>query len=378
MGLLHRAGAELTPIRRRRDSRRQYLLVHRFRQAGIGQYHPRDGAAQDAGPRPKADRRRMPGRALPRRDPQEHPRSRCSGGHGRTGTHPGAAGFARADRRPRDSAPFKILTRRAPRQRRRTQPRIARNARAAAAILARRRRSARAAGPLCARAWDGATAALPRISMTRRRRGCWPRRVVGLHQDRGRLRPSLQLLRDPATARQVPLAAVRVGGRGGREAGGAGRPRDHADRPGHDLLRRGPRPQGWPGDAAGRAGAIEGLKWLRFLYAYPNKITGAPAGNHREARQHLQVPRRPAAARFPAVLKRMKRGAGAEIFLRTARKGSRDCARDRAAHLASSSDFPARPKRISRVLRTSSRGEIRLAGSLHLLRRRRLQGLRPR
>ena len=55
------------------------------------------------------------------------------------------------------------------------------------------------------------------------------------------LRPSLHLLRDPQPARQVPLAAFRVGGRRGGTAGGARRAGDHADRPGHHLLRRRPR-----------------------------------------------------------------------------------------------------------------------------------------
>ncbi len=32
-----------------------------------------------------------------------------------------------------------------------------------------------------------------------------------------------------------------------------------------------------------RLAQIEGLTWLRFLYAYPNKITGAAARYHREA-----------------------------------------------------------------------------------------------
>ena len=40
-----------------------------------------------------------------------------------------------------------------------------------------------------------------------------------------------------------------------------------------------------------RLAVIPDLKWLRFLYAYPNKITGQAAGDDREARQHLQVSR---------------------------------------------------------------------------------------
>ena len=41
---------------------------------------------------------------------------------------------------------------------------------------------------------------------------------------------------------------------------------------------------------------IEGLRWLRFLYAYPNRMTKRAAGDDRAARQHLQVSRCAAAA----------------------------------------------------------------------------------
>ena len=45
-----------------------------------------------------------------------------------------------------------------------------------------------------------------------------------------------------------------------------------------------------------RLAAIPGLKWLRFLYAYPNRDHWQAAGNDREAREHLQVSRCAAAA----------------------------------------------------------------------------------
>ncbi len=65
---------------------------------------------------------------------------------------------------------------------------------------------------------------------------------------------------------------------------------------------------------------IEELRWVRFLYAYPNKITGkllqAIAG-HEKICSYIDVPLQHAS---PAVLKRMKRGAGAEIFLRSIEK----------------------------------------------------------
>src|SRR5271170_4330423 len=64
--------------RRRRDHRHQHLQLHRLRQAGVRQHHPRDGSAQAAERRqsPAHRSRRLPRRALPRRDPEEHPRSR--------------------------------------------------------------------------------------------------------------------------------------------------------------------------------------------------------------------------------------------------------------------------------------------------------------
>ncbi|HTX75010.1 MAG TPA: 30S ribosomal protein S12 methylthiotransferase RimO [Terracidiphilus sp.] len=62
---------------------------------------------------------------------------------------------------------------------------------------------------------------------------------------------------------------------------------------------------------------IEGLRWLRFLYAYPNRITGRlleTIAKHNNICKYLDVPLQHAS---PAVLKSMKRGAGAEIFLKT-------------------------------------------------------------
>ena len=64
-----------------------------------------------------------------------------------------------------------------------------------------------------------------------------------------------------------------------------------------------------------RLAAIEELRWVRFLYAYPNKVTAA-AGHHRAARQNLLLHRCAFATRLRSVLKRMKRGGNADIFLR--------------------------------------------------------------
>jgi ribosomal protein S12 methylthiotransferase len=62
---------------------------------------------------------------------------------------------------------------------------------------------------------------------------------------------------------------------------------------------------------------IDGVRWLRFLYAYPNRITGRlldTIARHDNICKYLDVPLQHAS---PQVLKTMKRGAGADIFLRT-------------------------------------------------------------
>jgi ribosomal protein S12 methylthiotransferase len=63
--------------------------------------------------------------------------------------------------------------------------------------------------------------------------------------------------------------------------------------------------------------AIEELKWVRFLYAYPNKITGKlleTIAAHEKICSYMDVPLQHASA---SVLKRMKRGGGADVFLRS-------------------------------------------------------------
>jgi ribosomal protein S12 methylthiotransferase len=65
---------------------------------------------------------------------------------------------------------------------------------------------------------------------------------------------------------------------------------------------------------------IEELRWVRFLYAYPNKITGRlleTIAAHDKICSYIDVPLQHAA---PAVLKRMKRGASADIFLKSIEK----------------------------------------------------------
>jgi ribosomal protein S12 methylthiotransferase len=66
--------------------------------------------------------------------------------------------------------------------------------------------------------------------------------------------------------------------------------------------------------------AIDGLRWIRFLYAYPNKITSRlleTIAAHDNICSYIDVPLQHAS---PAVLRRMKRGGGAEIFLRSIEK----------------------------------------------------------
>src|SRR3954452_15836297 len=65
---------------------------------------------------------------------------------------------------------------------------------------------------------------------------------------------------------------------------------------------------------------IEKLRWVRFLYAYPNKITGKlleTIAAHEKICSYMDVPLQHASA---SVLKRMKRGGGADVFLRSIEK----------------------------------------------------------
>src|SRR5579859_2597301 len=69
-----------------------------------------------------------------------------------------------------------------------------------------------------------------------------------------------------------------------------------------------------------RLAQIEDLRWVRFLYAYPNKITGKlleTISSHEKICSYIDVPLQHASA---SVLKRMKRGAGADIFLKSIEK----------------------------------------------------------
>jgi ribosomal protein S12 methylthiotransferase len=62
---------------------------------------------------------------------------------------------------------------------------------------------------------------------------------------------------------------------------------------------------------------IEDLRWIRFLYAYPNKITGKLLETIQSSEKicsYMDLPLQHASA---PVLKRMKRGGGPDLFLRS-------------------------------------------------------------
>ena len=66
-----------------------------------------------------------------------------------------------------------------------------------------------------------------------------------------------------------------------------------------------------------RLAQIPGLHWLRFLYAYPNKVTGKlleTIAKHDNICKYLDMPLQHASG---AVLKSMRRGGNADIFLKT-------------------------------------------------------------
>ncbi len=68
---------------------------------------------------------------------------------------------------------------------------------------------------------------------------------------------------------------------------------------------------------------LPGLRWLRFLYTYPNKVTTRlleTMAKHSTIAKYLDVPLQHASA---PVLKRMKRGGSAEIFLKLIEKARR-------------------------------------------------------
>lgn len=69
-----------------------------------------------------------------------------------------------------------------------------------------------------------------------------------------------------------------------------------------------------------RLAQIRDVRWVRFLYAYPNKVTTRlleAIGSHEKICSYMDVPLQHAS---PNVLKLMRRGAGSEIFLKSIEK----------------------------------------------------------
>src|SRR5882757_6356589 len=69
-----------------------------------------------------------------------------------------------------------------------------------------------------------------------------------------------------------------------------------------------------------RLAQIEDVRWVRFLYAYPNKVTTRlleAIGSHEKICSYMDVPLQHAST---SVLKLMRRGAGADIFLKSIEK----------------------------------------------------------
>jgi len=70
----------------------------------------------------------------------------------------------------------------------------------------------------------------------------------------------------------------------------------------------------------GKLAQVPDIRWVRFLYAYPNKITGKlleTIAAHDKICSYMDVPLQHASA---SVLKRMKRGGGADVFLKSIEK----------------------------------------------------------
>src|SRR5581483_7009522 len=112
------------------------------------------------------------------------------------------------------------------------------------------------------------------------------------------MRSSLQLLHHSAVARQVPLAEVRVGGGRVRAAGALRSEGDHADRPGHDLLRRGFWFEGRPGAVTRKVSQDRRPALDTVSVRLPEQDYASLTGDHRRAWKDLPVCGCSPAARF--------------------------------------------------------------------------------
>ena len=118
---------------------------------------------------------------------------------------------------------------------------------------------------------------------------------------------------------------------------------------------------------------LPGLKWLRFLYAYPNKVTTRlleTMARHDTIAKYLDVPLQHAS---PSVLKRMKRGGTPEVFLRLIEK-ARAIVPGIVLRSTFIVGFPGETAEdFKRAMRFYCGGEDRLAGSLLAIRTRRVR-----
>ena len=387
MGLLHYNGAELTPSAE--DAEIIVINTCSFidsaKQESVNTILEMvQHKQQNGGKAQRIVSRRLPGRALPRRNPEEHPRSRRRCRHRRTRSHPRRR-RSHAKRPPHTNSPFNILPQGTPEatihthaigmvetntevtqlidrapsavsQHSRPLPdpehdrEIAPQLRIVQSLAETgtthgdeplnhtgdhiahlpgslpigstpathppRRRPPPAARPLLPRIWDGATAALPeylyndatpRILTTPRAsayikiaEGCdHPCSFCIIPQLRGKFR-SRRMSSIIAEAENLIKQGVREITLIGQDTTCYG----------EDL--------GFTDGLATLLDALAilpGLRWLRFLYTYPNKVTTRlleTMAKHDTIAKYLDVPLQHASA---SVLKRMKRGGNAQIFL---------------------------------------------------------------
>ena len=246
--------------------------------------HKTEGRAAEAG------RGGLPGGTFPQRHSKEHSGSRRGGRDGRTGRHSrGCRGSAGALRK--------------------QIPRSGFCSRGPKAMRAPHRDVFRA------RPGTAPSATCPTIFTTKQRRACWPlpatrptsrlpkaaiipARFCIIPQLRGKFR-SRRFESVIAEAERLAQSGVREITLIGQDTTCYGE--DFGLKDGLALLLE-------------KLAGIEDLRWVRFLYAYPNKITGRlleTIAAHEKICSYIDVPLQHAS---PSVLKRMKRGGGRRYF----------------------------------------------------------------
>ena len=178
----------------------------------------------------------------------------------------------------------------------------------------------------------------------------------------------------------VPQPPLRIRDLRGHPPVFARRARDQSDRPGHHLLRRGFRTEGRPGAAAGAAGADRNRprKMGAVPLRYPNKVTQKlldTIAEHDALVKYIDMPLQHASA---AVLKRMKRGANGDIFLKLIER-IRKTIPGVAIRTSMIVGFPGRNRSgFRRIVPVRRSRPVRPPGSLLLFRRRHQQEFRAR